>query len=214
MRVLIIEDDFYLGESLKEYISSNGIDVDWIDDDRDIKETLSINEYDVILLDLMLKHSKGEDILYWLRENGIYTPVIVVTAKTKMEDKERCYDLGADDYITKPFQPKELLLKIKAISNRSHLPQTQKIGDVYIDLKNKLVIKDGEIVKLSKTAWNLLYHLLKKRGEVVSNESILNYVWGGKAVGEEIIRSYIKELRKILPPESIETFRGRGYRLK
>lgn len=214
MRVLIIEDDFYLGESLKDYLASNDIQVDWIEDGREVKEILSLNEYDVILLDLMLKYSKGEDILAWLRENGIYTPVIVVTAKTKMEDKERCYNLGADDYITKPFEPKELLLKIKAISNRVHLPQIHKIENVEIDLKNKTVTKNGQPVKLSKTAWNLLYYLLKKRGEIVSTESILNYVWGGKAIGDEVVRSYIKELRKILPPDSIETFKGRGYRLK
>ncbi|MEJ5173557.1 MAG: winged helix-turn-helix domain-containing protein, partial [Hydrogenothermaceae bacterium] len=86
--------------------------------------------------------------------------------------------------------------------------------DVEVDLQNKIVKKNGEVVKLSKTAWNLLYYLLKRRGEVVNTESILNYVWGGKAVGDEVVRSYIKELRKILPEDTIETFKGRGYRLK
>ncbi|MCX7738864.1 MAG: response regulator transcription factor [Hydrogenothermaceae bacterium] len=214
MRVLIIEDDHFLGESLSEYLRENGIDVDWIKDDREVKDTLSINEYDVILLDLMLKYSKGEDILLWMRENSIITPVLVVTAKSRIEDKERCYNYGADDYITKPFDPKELILKIKALSNRVHIPYVQTVGEVEIDLKNKTVKKEGKEVKISKTAWNLLYYLLKRRGEIVSNESILNYVWGGKAVGDEIIRSYIKELRKILPPDTIETFKGRGYRLK
>lgn len=214
MKILIIEDDFFLGESLSAYLRENGMDVDWVEDDRQVKNILSINEYDVILLDLMLRYSKGEDILLWLRERGITTPVIVITAKARMEDKEKCYEYGADDYITKPFNPKELILKIRALSNRAHIPQVQSIGDVEVDLKNKIVRKGGEEIKISKTAWNLLYYLLKRRGEVVSNESILNYVWGGKAVGDEIIRSYIKELRKIVPPDSIETLKGRGYRLK
>lgn len=214
MKVLIIEDDFYLGQSLKDYFQLEGIEVDIVEDDKEVKDTLSVNEYDVILLDLMLKHLKGEDILLWIREQGIHTPIIVVTAKTRIEDKERCYELGADDYITKPFMPKELLLKVKALANRVHLPEIHRIGNIEIDLKNKTVTKDGQAIKLSKTAWNLLYYLLKKRGEVVSTESIMNYVWGGKAVGDEVVRSYIKELRKILPPDSIETFKGRGYRLK
>lgn len=214
MKVLIIEDDFYVGQSLKDYFQLEGIEADIVEDDRDVKNTLSINEYDVILLDLMLKHLKGEDILLWIRENQITTPVIVITAKIKIEDKERCYELGADDYITKPFNPKELMLKVKALANRIHLPEIHRIGDVEINLKNKTLTKDGNMIKLSKTAWNLLYYLLKRRGEVVSTESIMNYVWGGKAVGDEVVRSYIKELRKILPSDSIETFKGRGYRLK
>lgn len=159
MKVLIIEDDFYLGQSLKDYFQLEGIEAEVVEDEREVKDTLSINEYDVILLDLMLKHLKGEDILLWIREQGIHTPVMVVTAKTKIEDKERCYELGADDYITKPFMPKELLLKVKALANRVHLPEIHKIGNITVDLKNKTVTKDGEVVKLSRTAWNLLYYL-------------------------------------------------------
>ncbi|MCX7761084.1 MAG: response regulator transcription factor [Hydrogenothermaceae bacterium] len=214
MKVLIIEDDFYLSQALKDYLSSNGIEAEILEDEREVEYTISVSEYDVIILDLMLKYSKGEDILRNLRERDINTPILIITAKTKIEDKENCYNLGADDYLTKPFEPKELLLKVKALANRLHLPNIQKIGDVEIDLQNKIVKKNGEVVKLSKTAWNLLYYLLKRRGEVVHTESILNYVWGGKAVGDEVVRSYIKELRKILPEDTIETFKGRGYRLK
>lgn len=214
MKVLIIEDNFYLSQALKDYLSSNGIEAEILEDEREVEYTISVSEYDVIILDLMLKYSKGEDILRNLRERDINTPILIITAKTKIEDKENCYNLGADDYLTKPFEPKELLLKVKALANRLHLPNIQKIGDVEIDLQNKIVKKNGEVVKLSKTAWNLLYYLLKRRGEVVHKESILNYVWGGKAVGDEVVRSYIKELRKILPEDTIETFKGRGYRLK
>lgn len=214
MKVLIVEDDFYLLQALYEYLTANGMYIDRIEDDRELENTLSINEYDVIVLDLMLKYSKGESILKMLREKGIETPVIIMTAKDSLKDKEICYSLGADDYITKPFDPKELLLKIKALSNRRHIPDIYKIEDIEINLRDKVLKKGGQEVKLSKTAWNLLYYLIKRRGEVVATESILNYVWGGKAVGDEVIRSYIKELRKILPDGSIETFKGRGYRLR
>ncbi|ACN98717.1 transcriptional regulatory protein QseB [Sulfurihydrogenibium azorense Az-Fu1] len=214
MRVLLVEDDLVLGESLKEYLEENQVEVVWISDDRKLDEALQMNEYDVIVLDLILKYEKGESILKGLRDKGVKTPVIIITAKNKIEDKETCFNFGADDYLTKPFNPKELLLRIKALSKRVHIPNKYKIKDVEIDLENQIVLKEGKEVKLSKTGWNLLALLLKRKGQVVSTEIILNYVWPDKAVGDEIVRQYIKELRKILPPDSIETHKGIGYRLK
>ena len=213
MRVLIIEDDLLLGESLKDYLENNGIECLWISNERKLEEALSLSEFDVIVLDLILRYSKGEDILRNLRDKNVKTPILIMTAKNSIKDKEICFNLGADDYIVKPFDPKELLLRIKALSKRVHLPDKIKIGDVEIDLENQIVLKDGKEVKLTKTAWTLLYYLIKNRGKVVSNENILNYVWHDKAVGDEVIRAYIKELRKILPEGSIETFKGRGYKL-
>lgn len=214
MRVLLIEDDLILGESLKEYLENNNTEVVWIQDDRKVKEALLLSEYDVIVLDLILKYEKGENILKNLREKGIRTPIIIMTAKSKIEDKEICFNSGADDYITKPFNPKELLLRIKALSKRAHISEIEKIGDVEIDLEKQIIKKNGEEIKISKTAWNLLFLLLKRKGEVVPTETILNYVWPDKAVGDEIVRQYIKELRKILPKNAIETYKGIGYRMK
>ncbi|WP_028950861.1 response regulator transcription factor [Sulfurihydrogenibium subterraneum] len=214
MRVLLVEDDLILGESLKEYLEENEIEVVWINDGRDLDQALQLNEYDVIVLDLILKFEKGENLLHYLRNKGIKTPVLIITAKNKIEDKEVCFNLGADDYLTKPFNPKELLLRIKALSKRVHVSDRYKIKNLEIDLENQIIIKDGKEVKLSKTAWNLLTLLLKRKGQIVSTETILNYVWADKAVGDEVVRQYIKELRKVLPPESIETHKGIGYRLK
>jgi DNA-binding response OmpR family regulator len=214
MRVLLVEDDLVLGESLKDYLQNNSIEVVWIWDDRKLEEAMLLSEYDVIILDLMLKYEKGEDILKNLRSKGVKTPIIIMTAKSRIEDKENCFNLGSDDYITKPFNPKELLLRIKALNKRVHISDKEKIGDVEIDLEKQIILKDSKEVKISKTAWNLLTLLLKKRGEVVTTQTILNYVWPDKAVGDEIVRQYIKELRKILPPDSIETYKGTGYRLK
>jgi len=214
MRVLMVEDDLTFGESLKDYLESNGIEINWVKDDRKLDEAIIMSEYDVIVLDLMLKYNKGEDILKQLRDKGIKTPILIISAKNRIEDKEVCFELGADDYLSKPFNPKELLLRIKALSKRLHAPDIEKIGDVEIDLEKQLILKNGQEVKISKTEWNLLKLLLKKRGEVVSTEVILNYVWPDKAVGEEIVRQYIKKLRKILPEDKIETYRGIGYRFK
>ncbi len=214
MHVLLIEDDLLLGESLKEYLEDNGITVDWIYDDRKVEEIYSFDKYDVIVLDLMLRYEKGENILKNLRLKGIKTPILILTAKNSIQDKEICFNLGADDYLTKPFNPKELLLRIKALSKRKHMDNIVKLGNLEINLDSKTVYKNGKEIKLSKTAWEVLYLLLKHKGEIVETQRILNYVWADKPVGDEIVRTYIKELRKILPENSIKTYKGRGYKLE
>ncbi|WP_029523362.1 response regulator transcription factor [Persephonella sp. KM09-Lau-8] len=213
MKILLVEDDPILGESLKEYLEANDIEVHWIQDDREIEYIYNFEQYDVIVLDLILKYKKGEEILRDLRLKGIKNPILILTAKSDIKDKEYCFNLGADDYLTKPFNPKELLLRIKALTKRKHIDEIIKIGDVEINLNSKTIKKAGEEIKISKTAWDLLYYLLKNKGSVVETERILNYVWGDKPVGDEIVRTYIKELRKILPKDAIKTYKGRGYKL-
>ncbi len=213
MKVLLIEDDAVLGESLKEFLESKGFEVHWISDERKFHSPELAMLYDVVILDLILKFSEGEEILKDMRRRGINTPVIVLTAKTAFKDKETCFNLGADDYITKPFEPKELVLRIRACT-RLTSENKVKIGSAEIDLSSMIVIKEGEEVKLSRTAGELLKLLIKNRGKVITTETILNSVWCDKPVGNEVVRTYIKELRKVLPEGAIETHKGIGYRLK
>ncbi|RUM59296.1 MAG: DNA-binding response regulator [Persephonella sp.] len=214
MRVLFIEDDPVLGESIKDFLELSGIETEWIQDDRLVKNINNFETYDVIILDLMLRFNKGEDILKDLRNRGVKIPVIILTAKSDIKDKEVCFNLGADDYLTKPFNPKELLLRLKALANRRHINPIVNIGDTTIDLDKRLVYKNGKEIKLTKRAWDLLVLLLKNRGSVVETNEILDTIWKDKVVGDEIVRAYIKELRKILPKDSIKTYKGRGYKLE
>ncbi|MDQ7055811.1 MAG: response regulator transcription factor [Persephonella sp.] len=214
MKILLIEDDPILGESLKDYLEENSIFVHWIQDDREVEYIYNFDQYEVVVLDLILKYSRGEDILRQLRNKGIKNPVLILTAKRDIKDKEVCFSYGADDYLTKPFNPKELLLRINALSKRKHIDSVIKIGDLEINIDKKIIKKGAEEIKISKTAWELLYYLIKNRGAVVETERILNYVWGDRPVGDEIVRTYIKELRKILPKDSIKTYKGRGYKLE
>ncbi len=213
MKVLVVEDDLLLGETIRDYLKENGIEVVWISDDREIDSILRLEEFDVIVLDLILKYSRGEDILKNLRDKGIETPVLVLTAKDSLESKEECFSKGADDYLTKPFSPKELLLRVMALSKRRRLTSCVNIGDVSVDIERGVIMKNDEEIKLSKKAWELLRFLIKNRGYVVPSDRIMRYIWGDKPVGDEVLRAYIKELRKILPKGTIETYKGRGYKL-
>jgi len=213
MRVLLIEDDVILGESLKEYLNSNDISADWLKNEREYEEQLIANSYDLIILDLMLRYLRGEDILKKIRAKEIITPVLILTAKNNITDKETCFRLGADDYLTKPFELRELIMRIKALSKRRHVDNIIKIADVSVDMDAGVLYKDGKEISLSKRTWDLLQVLIAHRGQIVSTETILNYVWGDNPVGDEIIRTYIKQLRKILPIDAITTHKCRGYKL-
>ena len=213
MRILIIEDDGILSESLKDYLSSNGHEVTTFCDFSN-EHFFELGHFDLILLDLMLKWKKGENILKDMRKKGFKTPVVVITAKDDLTSKETCFIAGADDYVVKPFDPKELLLRINAISKRILSEERLKIGDVLVDMENKLVFKGGKEIPLTRTEWDLLFILVKNRGSVVPMERIMCYVWGDKPVGSESIRTYIKNLRKFLPEDAVVTYKGRGYMLR
>ncbi|MCS7203724.1 MAG: response regulator transcription factor [Thermodesulfovibrio sp.] len=213
MKVLLIEDDKILGESLEEYLKLNSIDILWLQDERKLPHILQVYAFDVIVLDLILNFSRGEDLIAYIRDQRIKTPILILTAKSEISTKEECFLKGADDYLTKPFEPRELLLRINALSRRKQIDTVIQIDDIVINIDSRILLKNNQEIKISKTAWDLLTLLVKRRGEIVDTETILNYVWAGKAVGDEVVRTYIKELRKILPHNSITTYKGRGYKL-
>lgn len=213
MRILLIEDDRILGETLKDYLSIHEIDTVWLWDERELPKTIKNCEFDVIVVDLILKFTSGEKIISTLRKAGFTIPIMVITAKRGMNDKEVCFTEGADDYLTKPFDFKEFVLRLKALNRRKHIENILNLGEFTVNIDAKTIYKGEEEIKISKTAWQLLTLLIKRRGEVVDIETILNYIWPQKDVGEEIVRAYIKELRKVFPPDTIKTYPGRGYRL-
>lgn len=214
MKVLIVEDDRLLGEAIKEYLEGEGLVVDYIYDGRELFDLLEVSIYDVIVLDLMMPRVSGEELLKELRQRGINTPVLVLTAKGRIEDKEICFSLGADDYLTKPFEPKELLLRIKALHRRMAREEKLKLGDVEIDLSRERVFVKGKEVTLGRKEWLMLKYLVENRGRFVSSEELLNYVWGDEPVGDEVVRAHIKNLRRLLPEGFIQSLRGRGYRIE
>lgn len=215
VKILIVEDDYLLGNSLKEFLELEGFNVRWITSGSEI-EYSTLMDTDLIVLDLILPDLPGEKLLSNIKSYLSNIPIIVLTAKDTIETKKECFEKGVDDYVTKPFSPAELLLRIKAVLRRAKVTQVthrHEIGKVIIDLEKQVIRRGNEELTLSKRAWDLLVTLLKNRGTVVSKEKIMKEVWYDAVVSDESVRSYIKELRKILPEGAITTLRGRGYRL-
>ncbi len=208
-----MEDDKLLGESLKDYLISEGFVVDWIEDSREFFDLLDVSLYDVIVLDLMMPHISGEELLKELRKRGNNTPVLILTAKSRLQDKETCFSLGADDYLTKPFEPKELVLRIKALHRRVVRENKLKIGDVEMELQAGRVWVGGKEIKLTKKGWLILKYLVENRHRFVSAEELLNYAWGDEPVGDDVVRAHIKSLRKLLPEGFIISQKGWGYKI-
>jgi DNA-binding response OmpR family regulator len=213
MKVLLVEDDRLLGESLTEYLQSEGFITDWVYDPREVMDLLEVSRYDVIVLDLMMPHIGGEELIKAIREKDKETPILVLTAKQRLEDKRTCFELGADDYLTKPFEMEELTLRLKALYRRKNPQDVVVIDEVEVCFSKEMVKVKGKPISLSKKDWLVLKFLVENRGRFVSQEEILNYVWGDEPVGEDVVRAHIKNLRKLLPEGFIKTMKGRGYRV-
>jgi len=213
MKVLLVEDDRLLGESIAEYLQSEGFITDWVYDPREVMDLLEVSRYDVIVLDLMMPHVEGEGLIKAIREKDKETPILVLTAKQRLEDKRTCFELGADDYLTKPFEMEELTLRLKALYRRKNPQDVVVIDEVEVCFSKEMVKVKGEPISLSKKDWLVLKFLVENRGRFVSQEEILNYVWGDEPVGEEVVRARIKNLRKLMPEGFIKTMKGRGYRV-
>ncbi|MFZ8859970.1 MAG: response regulator transcription factor [Thermocrinis sp.] len=213
MKVLLVEDDRLLGESLTEYLQSEGFITDWVYDPREVMDLLEVSCYDVIVLDLIMPHIGGEELIKAIREKDKETPILVLTAKQRLEDKRTCFELGADDYLTKPFEMEELVLRLKALYRRKNPQDVVVIDEVEVCFSKEMVKVKGKPISLSKKDWLVLKFLVENRGRFVSHEEILNYVWGDEPVGEDVVRAHIKNLRKLLPEGFIKTMKGRGYRV-
>ncbi len=221
--VLVVDDEPRMINFIRMNLELEGYRVisatDGLDAVRKTREMLP----DIVLLDIMMPEMDGYETLQAIREEST-VPVIMLTAKSEESDKVKGLDLGADDYIVKPFSPRELISRVKAVIRRAELPaQVDKapimIDDrLSVDFNRREVIVEGKPVKLRPTEWRLLYHLMQNAGWVVPHETLLSKVWGWEYRDEtQYLRLYITYLRqKIEPdpahPKYILTERGVGYR--
>jgi DNA-binding response OmpR family regulator len=220
MRVLVVDDEVRLAEGLRRGLEAEGFAVDVAHDGVEGLWYAREHEYAAILLDIMLPRMNGYVVCRTLREEQIWTPVLMLTAKDGEWDEVEGLDTGADDYLTKPFSFAVLVARVRALIRRGAAarPATLEAGDLSLDPATRTVARGGVPVELTTREFAVLEFLMRRVGEVVSKADILNGVWDFGFDGDpNIVEVYIRHLRnKVDRPfdrESIQTLRGAGYRL-
>uniref|UniRef100_A0A7C2ZHT8 Response regulator transcription factor n=1 Tax=Hydrogenobacter sp. TaxID=2152829 RepID=A0A7C2ZHT8_9AQUI len=218
MRVLLVEDDQSLGQLLKDGLSHEGFQVEWVRDGYSAINKIMEEDYELVILDIMLPKMDGIKVCKKIRETKDM-PVIMLTAKAQIEDKVEGLSAGADDYITKPFSFKELIARIRAVLRRykKNGPDILQVGDLELRLKSLEVYYKGSKIHTTQKEFNLLKLLMERAGSAISREEIYAKVWGySYGEGSNIVDVYIKNLRNKLGDKDhklIKTVRGYGYML-
>lgn len=218
MRILVVEDEKEIADGISHILEKAGYKVDCVYDGLQGMDYIFSEIYDLVLLDIMLPKINGLDIMKSAREEGLKIPIILLTAKSQMEDKINGLNLGADDYITKPFDGGELLARIGA-RLRTQTPTEDgrvKVFDISLNPATYKLEKEEKSVKLSKTEYQLLEYLALNKNQIISKDLIINKVWGNEDETEyNNIEVYISFLRKKLKfvnaDAGISTKKGIGY---
>ncbi|MFU8871655.1 response regulator transcription factor [Micromonospora sp. SL4-19] len=220
MRVLVVEDEKALAEVIRAGLTDEGFAVDVQHTGPDGLWAASEHPYDVVVLDIMLPGLSGYEVCRQLRSRGVWTPVLMLTAKEGEYDQADALDLGADDYLTKPFSFVVLVARLRALVRRGApaRPVVMAAGDLTVDPARRLVTRAGQPVRVTAREFALLEFLMRHRGDVVSKTQIIENVWDVHFDGDpNIVEVYIGYLRrKIDQPfgrAAIQTERGMGYRL-
>jgi len=223
MKVLIIEDELKLANVLVQGLKEHGILAESARDGSTGLVMALSNPFDAIILDVMLPGRNGFEVLKTIREQGKSTPVLMLTARSGVEDRIRGLDLGADDYLPKPFSFRELLARVRAISRRPAVePQNiLRIADLELDLIQREARRSGQVIELTPREFSLLELLVRKKGVVLTRAMILDQVWESDYEGEgdsNVVDVYITYLRRKIdqpfPHKLIQTVRGSGYMLR
>jgi len=221
VRILVVEDEKKIASALKRGLTAEGFTVDIANDGVDGLSKATENEYDVIVLDILLPQMNGFVVCAKLRERGIWTPILMLTAKLGEYDEAEALDTGADDYLTKPFSFIVLVAHIRALLRRNiHADPTisYTVGSLALDPRLHEVTRDGTVVYLTAREFSVLEYLMRFSDRVVTKREILDNIWDIDYDGDpNIVEVFIRRIRlKIDDPfscKSIETIRGVGYRL-
>jgi len=219
MRILIVEDDAKIADGIRRGLVEQHYSVDIAPDGEEGEYLANTNDYDVIVLDIMLPKMNGWEVLRSLREGGLKTPILMLTALDSVEDKIRGLDYGADDYLTKPFNFGEFLARIRSLTRRQSDQKTStiSIADLTIDTASRSVVRSSKKINLSAKEFALLEYFMMNPNKVLTREMISEHVWDMNFDPQSnVIDSFIRFLRqkvdKEFSPELIHTVRGAGYK--
>jgi DNA-binding response OmpR family regulator len=219
MRILLVEDEEKVSRFVTLGLNAEQFVVDRASDGITGYEMAATHPYDILVVDLMLPRLGGTELVSRLRQNGIETPILVLTARDQLDDKIKNFENGADDYLTKPFAFAELLARIRALLRRRPVGSTMlMVGDLEIDLVTRQVKRGGKLLRLTSKEYGLLEYLASNPGRILSRTMIIQYVWDQSFEGlTNIVDVYIRHLRKKIDDpfdrKLIRTVRSAGYML-
>jgi DNA-binding response OmpR family regulator len=222
MKLLIVEDEHRIAASLKKGFEQERFTVDLAYTGTEGYDLASAEQYDCIILDLMLPEINGIDICKTLRKENNHTPILMLTAKGQLEDKITGLNCGADDYMTKPFAFEELLARVKALSRRPTMTVSAdlSVGPLHLNTETYTVTRSGKQITLSNKEFSLLEYLLRHPNQILTKEQIISHIWSYESdVLPNIVEVYIRNLRKKIDEpfageaNLIQTVRGFGYKI-
>jgi DNA-binding response OmpR family regulator len=221
MRLLIVEDDPKLGDFVARGLRAERFAVDVATDGLTGKSFLEAYAYDLLILDLMLPRLSGSELLRWVRSQRTALPVLVLTARDATEDKVRHFEAGADDYLTKPFDFAELVVRVRALLRRSPVERVDvlRIADLELNRQTQQVRRAGQLIELTGKEYALLEYLMSHPGRAFSRAMIIEHVWDQSFEGlTNIVDVYVRYLRRKVddefPLKLIHTLRGVGYSIR
>ncbi len=216
MRLLLVEDEPGLARALVRGLTAEGFAVDVRADGASGLQQALDEAYDAVLLDVMLPRLNGYDVVRRMRAEGVWTPVLMISAKDGEHDQADGLDVGADDWLTKPFSFVVLVARVRALLRRGAPPRPAvlRAGRLALDPAARTVTRDGEPVELTTREFALLEYLVRHPGQVVSKGELRDHVWDAAATdGLNVVEVYVAYLRKKLGADLVETVRGAGYRV-
>ena len=222
MKILLVDDEVELTDSLSKILSYEGYEIDIAHEGNKGIELALQNNYDLLILDWMLPGKSGLEICQEVRNHSVTTPVLFLTAKDTIDDRVIGLDAGADDYLIKPFELRELLARVRALLRRiptveHNVPKKLKFGNLELDRDNQLVYRSGKAIELSEKELELLEYFMTNSGQLLTHEEIYNHLWKNNSKpSSNVVAALIRLLRRKVEvkgePNLIHTVYGKGYR--
>lgn len=223
-KILLVEDEESLAIGLQYNLTEEGFIVTWVKNGKDAIDKLNSEEYDLIILDIMLPYVNGFEVTQYIREKNPQLPILMLTAMTRIEDRVKGLELGADDYVTKPFHLDELILRVKGMLKRKMWYKSAidsqpiyKFGNIEIDFEKLICLRGKNKIRLTPHEAMALKYLIQNKGKIVSRKDLLENVWSIKAeIETRTVDNFIVRLRKYIEPDPsnptyIKSVRGVGY---
>ncbi|HQR73061.1 MAG TPA: response regulator transcription factor [Sulfurovum sp.] len=213
MKILLLEDDVILQEIIEEFLVENGYEVESFFDGEKALDAIAVGGYDMLLLDVNVPNIDGFEILKYLRDIGNTTPAIYITSLAGVDDLKKGFELGADDYLKKPFELEELNARIKYIIKRYRLQEEIEFDGMKFIPKAHQIIMQDKVIEMRQKEAQVLEYFIRNAGKIISCDEIIENIWEDDNIpAHATIRTYIKNLRKMFDKEYFENIKGEGYR--